>query len=235
MKFQCSVYIFIYFAGADARVFTLQNRCNATIWPGIQASDGQPQLMTGGLELEPLESRNLTAPKGWSGRIWGRSGCTFNFYGEGSCSTGDCGNGLYCNGASGEPPASIAEFTLDSPLDFYDVSLLEGFNMPISILAYDESGMCPSVRCETDLNQHCPKNLLVRGDRGEIVACKSACTAFQTPEHCCTAQFQNANRCRPTNYSRYFKRACPTSYTYAYDNSSLGFTCRDSNYVIVFC
>ncbi|GKB70288.1 chlorophyll A/B binding protein of LHCII type 1-like protein [Tanacetum coccineum] len=174
-------------------------RCNNTIWPGIQASGGQPQLMDGGLELNPLQSRNITAPRGWSGRIWGRTGCTFDAYGDGTCTTGDCGNGLYCNGAVGEPPASLAEFNLDSPLDFYDVSLTDGFNMPISIFPYDDSGVCPSIRCDTDLNLHCPPNLMVRGDRGETVACKSGCTAFQTPEHC--------TDCR-ISFLRYTKHMC---------------------------
>ncbi|XP_076955713.1 thaumatin-like protein [Bidens hawaiensis] len=221
--------------GVDAVVFTLQNRCDKTVWPGIQAAGGQPQLMQGGLELKPLQSRNLTAPKGWSGRLWGRSGCMFNVYGEGTCATGDCGIGLYCNGAGGEPPASIAEFTLDSPVDFYDVSILDGFNMPISVFPYDDSGVCPSVGCESDLNLHCPTNLVVRGDRGEIVACKSACTAFQTPEYCCTGPFQNPNRCKPTKYSQYFKRACPSAYTYAFDDPLTTVTCRDSDYLIIFC
>lgn len=229
------LYSFII-AGVDAMVFTLQNRCNKTIWPAIQGSGGQPQLMDGGLELEPQQSINLTAPKGWAGRFWGRTDCTFNFYGEGTCTTGDCGNGLYCNGAGGEPPASQAEFTLDSPVDFYDVILLDGYNMPISISPYDDSsGVCPSVRCEKDLNLRCPANLIVRGDSGETVGCKSACTAFQTPEYCCTGQFQNPNRCKPTRYSLYFKRACPASFTYTYDDPTSTFTCRDSNYLIIFC
>ncbi|GKD41857.1 thaumatin-like protein, partial [Tanacetum coccineum] len=97
----------------------------------------------------------------------------------------------------GEPPASLAEFNLDSPLDFYDVSLTDGFNMPISIFPYDDSGVCPSIRCDTDLNLHCPPNLMVRGDRGETVACKSGCTAFQTPEHY-AAVFTLQNICEKT-------------------------------------
>ncbi|KVH89353.1 thaumatin-like protein [Cynara cardunculus var. scolymus] len=221
--------------GVNAVLFTLENRCDKTIWSGIQASIGQPQLMEGGLELRPQQSRNVTAPKGWSGRFWGRTGCNFNVYGEGTCTTGDCGTGLHCNGASGEPPASLAEFTLDSPLDFYDVSLLDGFNLPISIFPYGGSGICPSIRCDTNLNLYCPPNLQVRGDGGEVVACKSACTAFQTPEYCCTGPYQNPNRCKPSRYTQYFKRACPTSYTYAYDDPATTYTCRETNYLIIFC
>ncbi|XP_071699702.1 thaumatin-like protein [Rutidosis leptorrhynchoides] len=225
----------IFITGIDAAVFTFQNRCEKTIWPAIQPNGGQPLLMEGGLELKAQESINITAPQGWSGRIWARNGCTFNDNGEGACTTGDCGNGLYCNGAGGEPPASLAEFTLDGPLDFYDVSLVDGFNVPISIFPYDDTGVCRSIRCDADLNKNCPYNLQVRGDGGEIVACKSGCTAFRSPEYCCTGQFQNPDVCKPTNYSQYFKNACPTSYSYAFDDPTSTYTCRDANYLITFC
>lgn len=191
--------------------------------------------MDGGLELKSQESKNVTSPQRWSGRFWGRSGCTFNDDGKGTCTTGDCGKGLKCNGNGGEPPASLAEFTLNSPLDFYDVSLVDGYNMPISIFPVDDSGVCRSVRCDTDLNLNCPANLIVRGDSGEAVACKSACTAFRAPEYCCTGEYQNPNTCKPTDYSQYFKHGCPTSYSYAFDDASSTFTCRDSNYLIIFC
>nr|GEZ85255.1 hypothetical protein [Tanacetum cinerariifolium] len=159
--------------GTDAAVFTLQNRCEKTIWPGIQPSGGRPVLMEGGLELRHQESIFVTTPTGWSGRFWARTGCTFNANGEGTCETGDCGSGLYCQGAGGVPPASLAEFTLDSPLDFYDVSLVDGYNMPISILPYDDAGLCQSVVCDANLNQDCPSDLQVKGNDGETVACKS--------------------------------------------------------------
>lgn len=225
----------ISYTGVDAAVFTFENRCAMTIWPAIQPSAGRPLLMKGGLELKPQESTNVTAPIGWSGRFWGRSGCNFNNHGEGTCETGDCANGLYCNGAGGQPPASLAEFTLDSPLDFYDVSLVDGYNLPISIFPYDDSRVCPSIRCDTDLNLHCPSNLQVKGDHGETVACKSGCTAFQSPEYCCTGQFQDPNICKPTKYSEYFKHGCPTAYSYAFDDGSSTFTCREANYMIIFC
>ncbi|PWA41806.1 thaumatin [Artemisia annua] len=221
--------------GTDAAVFTLQNRCEKTIWPGIQPSGGRPVLMEGGLELRHQESISVTTPTGWSGRFWARSGCTFNANGEGTCETGDCGSGLYCRGAGGVPPASLAEFTLDSPLDFYDVSLVDGYNMPISISPYDDAGQCQSVVCDVNLNQNCPSDLQVKGNDDETVACKSGCTAYHTPEYCCTGQFQNPNTCKPTNYSQYFKSGCPQSYSYAFDDASSTFTCPEANYLISFC
>nr|ADW08698.1 thaumatin-like protein [Ambrosia trifida] len=227
--------LYSVFMGVDAAVFILQNRCKNTIWPAIQPNGGQPVLMDGGFQLGRQESKNVTTPQGWAGRIWGRSGCKFDAHGEGTCVTGDCGNGLYCRGNGGEPPASLAEFTLNSPLDFYDVSLVDGYNLPISIFPRDDSGACTSVRCDTDLNQHCPSNLIVRGDGGETVACKSACTAYHTPEHCCTGEYQNPDTCQPTRYSQYFKQGCPSSYSYAFDDQSSTFTCTNTDYLIRFC
>ncbi|MED6171804.1 hypothetical protein PIB30_044222, partial [Stylosanthes scabra] len=175
--------------GVDATVFTLQNRCRNTIWPGILTASGKPQLMDGGVRLRSGQAVNITAPKGWSGRFWGRQGCSFDSSGGGLCVTGDCGGKLKCDGAGGTPPASLAEFTLDSPEgDFYDLSLVDGYNMPVSIFPSGGSSQCKAVTCRSDLNRHCPSGLEVRR-RGKIVGCKSACMAFNKPEYCCTGDF----------------------------------------------
>ncbi|MED6201782.1 hypothetical protein PIB30_098468, partial [Stylosanthes scabra] len=175
--------------GVDATVFTLQNRCRNTIWPGILTASGKPQLMDGGVRLRSGQAINITAPKGWSGRFWGRHGCSFDSSGSGLCVTGDCGGKLKCDGAGGAPPASLAEFTLDSPEgDFYDLSLVDGYNMPVSIFPSGGSSQCKWVTCSSDLNRNCPGGLEVRR-RGKIVGCKSACMAFNKPEYCCTGDF----------------------------------------------
>ncbi|CAK9154898.1 unnamed protein product [Ilex paraguariensis] len=204
------------FLGVDAAVFTLQNRCEGIIWPGILANGGIPQLANGGLQLKPHESVDINAPTGWSGRFWARSECSFDQSGRGSCTTGDCGGILQCDGAGGAPPASLAEFTLDSPLDFYDISLVDGFNMPVSIVPSSGSGNCSE-------------------SKGRVVACKSACMAFNKSEYCCTGEYNDPKKCKPTNYSEVFKAACPTAYSYAYDDATSIFTCKGANYLIRFC
>ncbi|XP_071719869.1 pathogenesis-related thaumatin-like protein 3.5 [Rutidosis leptorrhynchoides] len=219
----------------DAAIFTLQNNCKKTIWPGILSGGGHPLLSPGGLELKPRGSIKLTAPTGWSGRFWARSGCTFDTSGKGNCVTGDCGNVLQCNGAGGVPPVSLAEFTLNSPMDFYDVSLVDGYNVPVSIVPLGGSGNCSRVTCVSDLNVKCPRSLQVKGDGGEVVACKSACTAFQKPECCCSGAFNDPKICKPTSYSKIFKEACPSSYSYPYDDATSTFTCKEANYLISFC
>lgn len=71
-------------------------------------------------------------PEKWSGRIWGRQGCSFDNDGHGHCLTGDCNEMLHCRGQGGVPPATVVEMTLgssSSPLHFYDLSLVDGFNL----------------------------------------------------------------------------------------------------------
>lgn len=222
---------FFAFSGVDAAVFTLQNNCQNTIWAGILSGFGKPLLMNGGLELPANAKATVNAPPAWSGRFWGRTGCTFDASGKGSCATGDCGGVLECNGAGGQPPASLAEFTLDSPMDFYDVSLVDGFNIPISIAP---SNNCPQVTCTSDVNKVCPQELQVVSN-GAVIACKSACLALNQPQYCCTGEFNSPTVCKPTSYSQVFKTACPTAYSYPYDDPSSTFTCQGADYTITFC
>jgi hypothetical protein len=76
---------------------------------------------------------NVPISNSWSGRIWARTGCSFDAKGVGPCEVGDCGNKLQCNGAGGVPPVSLAEFTTGD-VDFYDVSFVDGVNVPIEVI-----------------------------------------------------------------------------------------------------
>ncbi|KAL4601184.1 hypothetical protein ACB092_11G254100 [Castanea dentata] len=229
------ILLVLSLSGAEAAVFTLQNKCRNTIWPGILPGSGQIQLMYGGFQLNPGEVVNVTAPKKWSGRFWPRRFCKFDSAGNGQCLTGDCGGKLQCTGAGGAPPATLAEFTLDSPVDYYDVSLVDGYNVRVSIEPLSGTGpTCKPISCLSELNRLCPVGLQVKRN-GHVVACKSACLAFNTPEYCCTGAYATPNSCKPTNYSKVFKAVCPTSYSYAYDDPTSTFTCKDGNYLIRFC
>ncbi|KAG6655574.1 pathogenesis-related thaumatin-like protein 3.5 [Carya illinoinensis] len=214
----------------SARVFTVVNNCKETIWPGVFPGEN---FNGGGFVLKPGQSQVFTAPVSWSGRIWGRTGCKFDSAGSGSCQTGACGSTLKC-GASGETPASLAEFTL-AALDFYDVSLVDGFNLPITVTPINGKGNCSVAGCDGDLRKDCPSELSVKA-KGKVVACRSACDVFNTDEYCCRGVFGNPVTCLPTFYSKKFKQACPTAYSYAYDDPSSIFTCAGTgDYVITFC
>ncbi|PSS29938.1 Pathogenesis-related protein like [Actinidia chinensis var. chinensis] len=215
--------------GVSGTTFTFVNRCDYTVWPGIL---GSPKWDTTGFELTKGNSRSFQAPTGWSGRFWARTGCNFDASGHGSCSTGDCGSGeIECAGAGAIPPATLAEFTLGSgqAQDFYDVSLVDGYNLPMIVEAIGGgSGTCAPTGCVANLNRQCPAELRA-ADGG---ACMSACEAFGTPEYCCKGEYNSPSACAPSVYSQLFKSACPRSYSYAYDDATSTFTCTGADYTV---
>ncbi|MBA0606945.1 hypothetical protein Godav_019328 [Gossypium davidsonii] len=220
-----------FFHGTSGTTFTLVNKCDYTVWPGIL---GNTQLDSTGFELPSGGSRSFQAPPSWSGRFWGRTGCASDqTTGQLICQTGDCGSTqIECNGRGATPPATLAEFTTGSGTqDFYDVSLVDGFNLPMIVEPSGGLGMCFSTGCINDLNRQCPTELRV--DSGE--ACNSACEAFGTPEYCCSGPYATPDTCKPSVYSEMFKAACPKAYSYAYDDATSTFTCTGADYTITFC
>ncbi|KAL8162603.1 hypothetical protein V2J09_014092 [Rumex salicifolius] len=209
----------------SAREFTIINDCKETIWPAVTPGGS---FAGGGFTLKPGKSMSFTAPVGWVGRIWGRTGCNFNSAGNGSCQTGSCGTSLQCKSASGETPATLAEFTL-AATDFYDVSLVDGFNVPMVVTPVDGKGNCTVAGCDSDLRRNCPAELQ-RKAGGRTVGCRSACDVYGTDAYCCRGVYGNPVVCQPTYYSKKFKDACPTAYSYAYDDPSSIFTCSASDY-----
>ncbi|KAL8459532.1 hypothetical protein ACS0TY_036039 [Phlomoides rotata] len=236
LQFPVYLAVLLLISGAKlsecARVFTIVNYCKQTIWPAAFPGEN---FNGGGFALRSGESRLFTAPVSWSGRIWGRTGCNFDRNGNGTCETGSCGSSLKCT-ASGKTPASLAEFTLAAK-DFYDVSLVDGFNVPITVrpLNTRPGGNCSAAGCDGDLRQTCPKELATRGGGGKVIGCRSACDVFNTDEYCCKGIYGNPSTCQPTTYTKLFKQACPTAYSYAYDDPSSLFTCLATDYIIAFC
>ncbi|MFQ6636113.1 hypothetical protein Gotur_012726 [Gossypium turneri] len=198
--------------------FKIVNRCRHTIWPGFLSGANTPQLPTTGFVLNPGKSRTVTIPRSWSGRLWGRALCGQDSSGKFVCLSGDCGSGqIECSGSGAKPPATLAEFTLNGAggLDFYDVSLVDGYNLPMLVVAKGgKGGNCSATGCLLDLNGACPPQL--RGDGG--VGCRSACEAFGDPQYCCSGAFGTPDVCHPSVFSLFFKHACPRAYSYAYDD-----------------
>jgi hypothetical protein len=235
-------------AAADAtRTFTFVNNTSQTIWAGALANSGLTTPGNGGWEMDPGATYTVTVADTWGGRFWGRTFCNFNGAGAGTCETGDCGGVLQCNGAGGIPPATLAEFTLggSSNKDFYDVSFVDGYNVPMTITpvggAQPTPGnpyWCGVAGCGVDLNANCPSALQQVDGSGRIVACKSACEAFNTDQYCCRGAYATAATCDPTqwpvDYASYFKSNCPYSYSYAYDDPTSTFTDQGANYQITF-
>ncbi|EEF42860.1 thaumatin-like protein 1 [Ricinus communis] len=227
----------LFFSNSHAATFIFTNNCPYTVWPGALTGSGSP-LSSTGFELGPKTTINLTVQPPWSGRFWARSGCTTDPLRKFTCATADCGSGqVQCNGGGVIPPASLVEFTLapDGGKDFYDISLVDGFNLPLSITPQGGSG-CQSSSCAANVNAVCPPELAVKGADGGVIACKSACLALNQPQYCCTGEYGTPDKCPPTNYSEIFKSQCPQAYSYAYDDKTSIFTCGDgANYLITFC
>ncbi|GAB2293905.1 hypothetical protein Dimus_028117 [Dionaea muscipula] len=232
--------LLLLFPNTFSCTFTITNNCPFTVWPGTLAGSGTPQLKLTGFQLDPGKSVRVPAYPGWSGRIWARTGCKFDKLGTGTCLTGDCGGRLECDGNGAKPPTSLFEITLGKGTDedFYDVSIVDGYNLPLIASPVGVYGRCNATGCISDINLGCPKELQVMGeeDGGEgVIACRSACEAFGLDEYCCIGEFANPSTCRPSIYSTLFKRACPRAYSYAFDDETSTFTCKANDYAIVFC
>ncbi|XP_051147436.1 pathogenesis-related thaumatin-like protein 3.5 [Andrographis paniculata] len=215
----------------SARI-TIVNNCKETIWPGITGMNSTGD----GFPLKPTQSSVFSAPADWNGRVWARTACNFDSRGNGTCLTGGCGHSLKCAGP-GQPPASIAEFGLGGDLDYYDVSLVDGFNVPVVVRPINGRGKCSPVGCYDDLRPNCPGELAMNSsvDGKTVIACRSACTVFDTDEYCCRGAFSTPMACAPTNYSRIFKQGCPAAYSFAYDDPTSIITCSATDYVVTFC
>ncbi|EFO86462.1 hypothetical protein CRE_18332 [Caenorhabditis remanei] len=227
-----TVALLILTIAAESRKITIYNKCPFTIWPGI-LGPGNPA--GGGFRLDAGQSRDIQVDDAWTaGRVWARTGCDGNF----NCETGFCRNSEQCNGAGGVPPASLAEFTLKAwgGQDFYDVSLVDGYNLPVLIDPYGGSGCKRAGGCVKDINSECPSALAVKGHNGNTAACKSGCLGYNTDQECCRGAYGTPDKCHRSATAQMFKDACPTAYSYAYDDGSSTFTCQaTATYVVQFC
>ncbi|ORX99472.1 Osmotin, thaumatin-like protein [Basidiobolus meristosporus CBS 931.73] len=228
-----------------SHAITFVNRCTHNIWLAALTTTSEPSLPANGGLLPAGNSHVLSVEAGWQGRFWGRTDCNFgakNTTSNTACLTGDCGSGQeYCGKATGQPPASLAEFKFNghSNLDFYDISLVDGYNLPITIQPHSKSEngtayTCTSPSIKNDINLVCPPELQKKDSTGRVIGCNSGCVALGTPELCCSGAHSTPQTCGPSSYSKIFKDACPDCYSYAYDDSSSTFTCS-GDYTIQFC
>ncbi|KAK6790134.1 hypothetical protein RDI58_013934 [Solanum bulbocastanum] len=226
-----------YLSISNGTQLIIVNKCKESIWPGILGTAGHETPNNGGFHLNIGQQVVIQLPNLWSGRIWGRQGCCFDENGKGTCQTGDCSGLLNCSGVGGIPPATLVEMTLgtsNNQKHYYDVSLVDGFNIPVSMIPIRGSIGCGVAACEADLNQSCPEYLALKC-QGKIVGCKSACLATNSPKYCCTGEFASKNTCKPTAFSQFFKTICPRAYSYAFDESTGLKSCKAPRYLITFC
>ncbi|KAK3363279.1 thaumatin family-domain-containing protein [Lasiosphaeria hispida] len=279
------------------------NACPEDIWPGIGTQNGIGPG-TGGFALGAGSSRRMYVSPDWQGRVWGRTNCSFNADGTGpsnlngvngngaSCLTGDCFGRLDCE-FTGQVPTTLAEFNLIGGMDgkqtFYDISLVDGYNLPLAIIyvpAKNTTWIPPNLTncaciassgyldeparsglaytnasypmpyeaaqtnsgvanwCPWDLQEYPPSK---PGDgiypypddniqRPIFDPCLSACASTNSPQDCCTGDYNGPDVCKPSLYSEQAKMVCPDAYSYAFDDQTSTFIIpTGGGWEVVFC
>ena len=222
-------------APAGWRTLTMVNRLDQTIWPAIAADPKHPISATGWV-LAPGASLSILIPDHWDVRMWARVGCSFNAAGVGSCLSGGCGH-FQCGSTWGEFPSTLAEFNLNAwnGMDFYDVSLVEGNNLPMWVNSYSSKSQdkidangCSAAGCTHNANATCPSKLQRVRD-GQVVACLSACLVFNTDQTCCNGAYAARSACDPATWpidsAAVFKKAEAFAYSYVDDDATSVLTC----------
>ena len=223
-------------AAGSRRLVTFVNQMSQTIWVAAAPNSATPLAATGWV-LPAGQSVTITTPNNLNTRFWGRTGCVFDSAGVGHCQTGDCGGLFQCKGW-GTIPATLAEVNFDAwdSLDFYDVSMVDGSNLPMYINTTSSSGGtvdpissdgCVPAGCTKPVV--CPSILDVKVG-STVVGCISACARLDTDQLCCRGQYSSRAACNPTtwpvDYAAVFKRAEPYAYSYVDDDATSVFTCK---------
>ncbi|KAF8352120.1 thaumatin-like protein [Amanita rubescens] len=209
--------------------FMVYNGCPFIIWYGLPFSpsimytgSGAAPNYPSGWTANPSTSVTFEVPDNWTaGRIWvtlyrARRNCDFSTNpGPNSCLDGGCNGGLVCT-QPGIPPATLAEFTLagDGNTDYYDVSLVDGYNLPTSI---SNTVGCGTADCTVDLGPNCL--CIISYPTGFPVGCKSACEADldgnpSNSSNCCTGQYSTPQTCPSSVEPALW--ACPSSHYATY-------------------
>ena len=169
----------------------------------------------------------------------GGDGCTFDAAGKGHCQTGDCAGLFQCK-QYGAIPATLAEFNLNSwqNLDFYDVSMVDGSNLPMYVniaVGTTKDPISPTGCAQSGCTRavDCPAELKTPG------GCGSPCAILGGDQYCCRGQWAPRSACDPTrwpvDYAAVFKRAEPFAYSYVDDDATSTFTCAgECGYRITF-
>ncbi|GAA5993739.1 hypothetical protein JCM5350_004813 [Sporobolomyces pararoseus] len=250
---------------AKNRVITVVNNCDYTVWPAIFRSVGPKPSQKTGWEAKPGSRVGFEVEESWGGRVWGRTGCDFSSdkpdYQK--CETGGCNGGLECDPDTGTGvlPVTLAEFNIQTEVDHYDTSNVDGFNIPMAVT---NDADCPLSNCPYDLRTSCPDDLQYKNSEGKVVGCLTDCGAHQSnEEYCCFGAHQLPEQCPSSAIPNYpwqdpalvlfpgtipltyfgisnyrWKKNCPIAYAYAYDESSgtALFTCtKQVNWMITFC
>ncbi|KAI8143157.1 thaumatin [Fennellomyces sp. T-0311] len=210
------------------KTINVVNNCEDTISVGVLTNGKSSSGPEQSFDLSPGSSQSISKSDKWGGRVWGRHDCK----GKNSKGCGTPGTGN---------PASLAEFFFkgSGDHDYYDISLVDGYNLPMTITP-DESGgggssgkyKCGSPSCDVP---KCPNEYAIVDDNGKVTGCQSSCSKTSSDEHCCKGDHDDPEVCKPDAQSKSVKDACPDAYSFAYDDQTSTFNCQVSKYTVKFC
>lgn len=255
-------------AAAPSRL-VIVNGCTATVWIASTPNVGVTTKLASLVKIEAGKKHEYAVdPTGWAGRLWPKTGCDATGY---NCTAGDaippCGH--FSPSGPCEPPADTKiEFnfapTGGTARSFYDISLVDGYSLPVWIRPSTHDATCVDTLCDLPLSA-CPADerygdtnlgnlAVVYG--GKTVQCLSPCkrwnyptpygmgnpeTTAPGPALCCPAPVtptvcNDVTGVRTTKYVKLVREHCRSAYAFSYDDVAGSHDCPSATrFEVVFC
>lgn len=216
------------------------NECERPIWAGAAGQEEPAGAFDAVSWLEPQACIAVTVREVTSARAWGRTACV--------------GDVCAADGNEGRGTLVQMNFPADGT-DFYDVSLVDGFNVPMAMIPVPtgssvEGEPCRAASCAADLTVVCPAALVRYDEAGQVAYCASSCRACDPcldcsdcadlgnpacvgcdgfADVCCTGQ-----ACQANEHTMLWKSLCPDAITFPADAGGLTCTQR-TDFDVVYC
>ena len=144
------ILLLLLAATNDATKFSITNNCSYTVWPATTPVGGGLELTSGGAQA----ARLIVAAAGHVKQLIV----------------------VACFPArrAVEPQTTVAlaEFTIGGATDFLDLTMIDGFNLPMALLPAKEGPECRMVlRCEGNSNSQCPDAFMTPTDSTKTHTC----------------------------------------------------------------
>lgn len=212
---------------ADKKI-TVQNNCGNVVTVGVLTNGVSSGSAEQSFDLTSGASNSFTKSDTWGGRVWGRYQCS-----------GSAGKDVTNCGVPGATnPATLAEFFFkgSNGRDYYDISLVDGYNIQMSITPTDggsASGYtCGAPSCSMG---SCPSDMAVTDSTGNVMSCMSSCSKTGSAQDCCSGSYNSPESCSPSSDALQVKSQCPDAYSFAYDDQKSTFECEATSYTVSFC
>ncbi|KAF5188742.1 Thaumatin-like protein [Thalictrum thalictroides] len=215
---QLFLFLLMIIPGQSSIVFLIANNCNHSVWQSITPPIEGVEFT----EADPGTIGIFETPDVWTGSFWFRTGCNKQGHSF-NCLTGSCLSEK-CDGAKPMYPVTFLNFTINYDSVTYEISLVHGFNIPVSVMA---RGACPTVHCSSEVLTKCPSELMLKNQNGTVVGCSHPCDVMTDPLYCYAVT---------NNYTDSVQKICPDATVYSWDTEAPRYECSwANNYIITLC